>query len=243
MSGATEESVPVLIVGGSMGGLSTAMLLGLHGVRPLVVERHAGTAIRPRAAHYHLRTLEVFRAAGIEEAVRAKSQEQYDSDGGISAVESLAGEEIAKYIPSLNAGVELVSPSRRLFLTQDALEPILRERALEVGAELSYGTELASFEQAEDGVVATLRDVESGAERRVHARYMVACDGWRSPVRERLGIAMQGHGLLSDSITIYFRADCSAHEGGRTEAVFYVFNDALRGFFRLDPAGRAASSR
>jgi 2-polyprenyl-6-methoxyphenol hydroxylase-like FAD-dependent oxidoreductase len=234
MSAAREESVPVLIVGGSMGGLSTAMLLGLHGVRPLVVERHAGTAVRPRAAHYHLRTLEVFRSAGIEETVRRRSEEQYDSDGGISAIESLAGEEIAKYIPSLNAGVELVSPSRRLFLTQDALEPILRERALEVGAELSYGTELSSFEQSDDGVVATLRDVESGAERQVHAQYMVACDGWRSPVRERLGIAMQGHGLISNSITIYFHADCSAYEGGRTEAVFYVFNDELRGFFRLD---------
>jgi 2-polyprenyl-6-methoxyphenol hydroxylase-like FAD-dependent oxidoreductase len=198
------------------------------------VERHAGTAVRPRAAHYHLRTLEVFRSAGIEETVRRRSEEQYDSDGGISAIESLAGEEIAKYIPSLNAGVELVSPSRRLFLTQDALEPILRERALEVGAELSYGTELSSFEQSDDGVVATLRDVESGAERQVHAQYMVACDGWRSPVRERLGIAMQGHGLISNSITIYFHADCSAYEGGRTEAVFYVFNDVLRGFFRLD---------
>jgi 2-polyprenyl-6-methoxyphenol hydroxylase-like FAD-dependent oxidoreductase len=72
----------------------------------------------------------------------------------------------------------------------------------------------------------------------VHADYLVACDGWRSPVRERLGIGMEGHGLISNSITIYFRADCSEFERGRTEAVFYVFNDVLRGFFRLDRGWR-----
>jgi hypothetical protein len=35
----------------------------------------------------------------------------------------------------------------------------------------------------------------------------VAADGNRSPVRHRLGIGMRGHGVMSDSITIYFRAD------------------------------------
>jgi 2-polyprenyl-6-methoxyphenol hydroxylase-like FAD-dependent oxidoreductase len=229
-----DEHVPVLIVGGSMVGLSMAAFLAFHGVRSLAIERHGGTAIHPRAAHFHLRTLEVFRAMGLEEDVRRKSEEQYDSDGGISAVESLAGKEIAKYIPSLNAGVEAVSPSRRLFLTQEALEPILREHALRLGAELRYSTELTDFEQSGDGVLATTRELEGGAERRIRADYLVACDGWRSPVRERLGIAMDGHGLISNSITIYFRADVGEYVAGRTEGVFYVFNDVLRGFFRLD---------
>jgi len=230
----TDEQVPVLVAGGSLVGLSTAMLLGIHGVPALVVERHGGTAVHPRAAHFHLRTLEVFRAAGIEPAVRATSEGQYDSDGGISAVESLAGREIAQYIPSLNAGVEAVSPSRRLFITQDSLEPILRSRAIELGAQLRYGTELASFEQDRDGVNAVIRDVESGATRTVGAGYLVACDGWRSPVRERLQIAMSGHGLISDSVTIYFRAECAPLRRERTEGVLYVFNDVLSGFFRLD---------
>jgi 2-polyprenyl-6-methoxyphenol hydroxylase-like FAD-dependent oxidoreductase len=234
-----DERVPVLIIGGSMVGLSTAAFLGWHGVPSLVVERHGGTAIHPRAAHFHLRTLEVFRAMGMEDDVRRKSEEQYDSDGGISAIESLAGKEIAKYIPSLNAGVEAVSPTRRLFLTQEALEPILREHARRLGAELRYSTELVDFEEEGDGVVGVVRSVDGGEERRIHAGYVVACDGWRSPVRERLGIGMEGHGLISNSITIYFRADCEKLVGDRTEAVFYVFNDVMRGFFRLDRGARS----
>ncbi|HEY1597582.1 MAG TPA: FAD-dependent monooxygenase, partial [Thermoleophilaceae bacterium] len=237
--GHVDEHVPVLIAGGSMVGLSVAAFLGWQGVRSLAVERHGGTAIHPRAAHFHLRTLEVFRATGLEPEVRQKSEEQYDSDGGISAIESLAGKEIAKYIPSLNAGVEAVSPSRRLFLTQEALEPILRGHALDLGAELRYSTELVDFEDTGDAVIGTTRDVSSGEERRIQADYLVACDGWRSPIRHKLGIGVEGHGLISNSITIYFRADVAQYTAGRTEAVFYVFNDTMRGFFRLDREGQS----
>ncbi|MGZ4765750.1 MAG: FAD-dependent monooxygenase, partial [Ilumatobacteraceae bacterium] len=63
--------VPVLVVGGSLVGLATAMFLAQHGVDVLSVERHHGTAIRPRAGHFHLRTLELMRVAGIEDRVRA----------------------------------------------------------------------------------------------------------------------------------------------------------------------------
>jgi hypothetical protein len=114
------------------------MLLRLHGVDCLAVERHTGTAIHPRAGHFHLRTVEILRSAGLEDVVRRRSVEQYYPDGGINNVESLAGREIASYFPNLNAGVEEFSPTIRLFIDQDALEPILRRRAEELGARLRY---------------------------------------------------------------------------------------------------------
>ena len=129
MDRGASEDVPVLIVGGSLVGLSAALFLRWHGVDVLTVERHAGTAINARAGHFHLRTVEILRSAGLEDAVRRKSEEQYPPDGGINNVESLAGREIANYFPNLNAGVEEFSPTVRLFINQDALEPILRVRA------------------------------------------------------------------------------------------------------------------
>src|SRR5216684_8154495 len=39
-----DLEVPVLIVGGSLVGMSAAMLLGHHGIRATVVEHHRGTA-------------------------------------------------------------------------------------------------------------------------------------------------------------------------------------------------------
>ena len=75
----------------------------------------------------------------------------------------------------------------------------------------------------------------------MRAKYVVAADGNRSPVRERLGIGMHGHGLLSHSITIYFRAlaDLGPLLAGRNQGVHYVTNPVMRGFFRLDRSGNA----
>jgi 2-polyprenyl-6-methoxyphenol hydroxylase-like FAD-dependent oxidoreductase len=236
-----EHEVPVLIVGGSLVGLSAALLLRWHGVDSLTVERHAGTAIHPRAGHFHLRTLEILRSVGLEEAVRRKGEEQYHPDGGINNVESLAGKEIANYFPNLNAGVDEFSPTVRLFINQDALEPILRKRATELGARLRYRTECIALEQDADGVTAALADLETGRRSEVRARYVIAADGNRSPLRNLLGISMHGHGLLSNSITIYFRAqaDLGPLLKDRNQGVHYVTNPMLRGFFRLDRTGNA----
>ena len=234
-----SDEPDVLIVGGSLVGLSTALFLRLHGVSCLAVERHSTTAIHPRAGHFQLRTVEILRSAELEEAVRRKGEEQYLPDGGINNVESLAGREIASYFPNLNAGVDEFSPTVRLFIDQDALEPILRARAEELGAELRYRVECTSVEQDASGVTATLHDLDGGAERTVRARYLVAADGNRSGIREQLGIAMRGHGLLSNSLTIYFRAevDLAPLLEGRDQGVNYVTNPVLRGFFRLDRTG------
>lgn len=66
--------VPVLIVGGSLVGMSAAVLLGQHGVRALVVERHRGTAIHPRAALIYQRSMEILRSMGVEQTVLQKSR-------------------------------------------------------------------------------------------------------------------------------------------------------------------------
>jgi 2-polyprenyl-6-methoxyphenol hydroxylase-like FAD-dependent oxidoreductase len=233
------EGPEVLIVGGSLVGLTTALFLRLHGVSCVAVERHASTAIHPRAGHFQLRTVEILRSAGLEAVVRRTGEEHYLPNGGINNVESLAGREIASYFPNLNAGVEEFSPTVRLFIDQDALEPILRARAEELGAELRYRVQCTSLSQDDEGVTATLRDLESGSERTVRSKYLVAADGNRSGIREQLGVGMRGHGLLSNSITIYFRAevDLAPLLAGRDQGVNYVTNPVLRGFFRLDRTG------
>ncbi|MEY2583799.1 MAG: putative polyketide hydroxylase [Ilumatobacteraceae bacterium] len=227
----------MLVIGGSMVGLATSMFLARHGIEVLSVEKHHGTAIHPRAGYFQLRTIELMRVAGIEDRVRAAALELYDPDGGLNAVETLAGREIANYIPNINGGVEDVSPARRLFMPQQVLEPLLLQRAREFGARFQYSTELIGFEQDDDGVTATVRDVNDGNEQRIRSRFMVACDGNRSPIRESLGIKMKGHGLLSRSVTIYFRADCSTALRGRNLGVIYVHNPNVRGFFRLEKTG------
>jgi 2-polyprenyl-6-methoxyphenol hydroxylase-like FAD-dependent oxidoreductase len=229
-----DIEVPVLVVGGSLVGMSTALLLGHHGVRSLVVEHHRGTAIHPRAAMITQRTMEILRTVGVEQIVLRKSDEQFVQDGAIMAVETLAGKELAWFIPNLNEGVRDVSPSSRIFITQSLLEPLLKSRAEELGAQLRFSTEMISFEEDKDGITAQIRERNSGKTSTVCARYMVAADGSHSRIRERLGIRMLGHGVFSNSITIYFRGDVAPLLRGRELSVIYVLNSTLSGFFRIE---------
>ena len=226
--------VPVLVVGGSLVGMSSAMLLGHYGVRSLVVEHHRGTAIHPRAAQISQRTMEIFRTVGVEQIVRRKSADQFVQDGAIMGVESLAGKEVAYYIANLNEGIRDLSPCERVFISQSLLEPLLKHRAEELEAELRFATEMTSFEQDATGVTAQIRHRDSGETATVRARYMIAADGAHSRIRERLRIRMLGRGVFSNSITIYFRANLGPLLRGRNLSVIYVINPVLRGFFRIE---------
>ena len=77
MSATAAHDYPILIAGGGLVGLSAAMFLAQHGVSSLAIERLAGGSQLPRAAFFHMRTIELFRAAGIEDEVREQSNREF----------------------------------------------------------------------------------------------------------------------------------------------------------------------
>src|SRR5690349_23678023 len=113
----TDNDVPVLIVGGSLVGLSTAVFLGHHGVPSLVLERHRGTAIHPRAALVSQRTIEAYRALGLQAEIEAAAAREFAQNGAIVSVDSLGGNELDWYFRTINEGVEGISPSPRILVT------------------------------------------------------------------------------------------------------------------------------
>jgi 2-polyprenyl-6-methoxyphenol hydroxylase-like FAD-dependent oxidoreductase len=233
----TERRVPVLVVGGSLVGLSVSALLADHGVPHLVVESHRGTAIHPRAASFHQRTMEVFRSVGLQQAVEESAAGEFVQGGAIMAVESLGGKELMYFFHSYNEGVEGLSPTDRLFITQVGLEPILRARAAELGGEHLFGAELVSFEERDDQVVSVIRPRDGGEDLVVTSDYLIAAEGAHSTVRDQLGIAMTGRGSFADCVTIYFKADVNDLIGDRNLSVIYVNHPDLLGFFRFSITG------
>ena len=79
----SDRQVPVLIVGGSLVGLSTSLLLAAQEVPHLLVERHRGTAVHPRAASFHQRTMEIFRSVGLQEEIESASAQEFVQNGAI----------------------------------------------------------------------------------------------------------------------------------------------------------------
>jgi 2-polyprenyl-6-methoxyphenol hydroxylase-like FAD-dependent oxidoreductase len=225
---------PVVIAGGGLVGMASAAFLARHGVAALVVERMRGESPLPRAAHFHLRTLELLRSIGVEEDVKRQSEVEFVPEGAIVSMDSLAGRKLADIVPSLNVGVDdSLSPCRRLFVTQPGLEAILRGQATEAGARVMEGSEVTALTQDDDGVTVVVRDVDSGVERRLRTRYLVGADGAHSTVREALQIPFDGRGIFSNSLTIYFTADLAPQMLGKPLSVVYVNNPVFGGFFRL----------
>jgi putative polyketide hydroxylase len=224
--------VPVLIVGGGPVGLMASLLLSRLGIRSLLVERHPGTAIHPKARGINARTMEVFRQQGIEAAVRQAGLPP-ERTGFIVWAKSLAGEEIERRVPwGRSERSTDVSPVRACLCAQDYLEPVLRRCAeQQAPGELRFGTELKGFVQDSAGVTATLREVATGAEEKVAALYLIAADGAQSPVRAALGVRMDGKKDVYDSVNILLEADLRPWTEDRPAALYFIESDKLRGTF------------
>ncbi len=228
----SSDEAPVLIVGGSLVGLSTALFLAHHGVPCTLVERHPGTSVHPRAVGYYPRTMELLRQAGVERAAR-QAAAGFEGHRTRAGVVSLAGEVLfsREELEGADDLAELTS-SRLLLLPQDRLEPLLRARAEELGADLRFGTQLRSFEETPDGVTAQLDSADGTTAFR--CGYLVACDGPRSTVRESLKVSRQGRGVLSRHVSIAFRADLGRVLGERRYSVVHVKNPHVTGILVHD---------
>lgn len=222
---ASAEATPVLIVGGSLVGLSLSLFLSWHGVPSILVERHAGISPHPRAFNFNVRTMELFRLTGAESAIRRKAPPGFQNSGILQA-ESLVGKEFNWITQSTTASD--LSPLSGCIIGQDALEPLLRARAEELGGDLRFSTELLSFEQRAEGVQAVIRDRATGEEQTLQARYLVAADGNRSAIRQQLGIKTHGPGSLGHQLSILFSADLQGALRGRSLAVCFVNNANVR---------------
>jgi putative polyketide hydroxylase len=234
-----HDEAPVLVAGGGLVGLCAAAFLAQRGIRSVAIERLAASSPLPRAAFFHMRTMELFRSLGIEDVVRERSANDFVPEGAIVALDTLSGRKLADIMPSLNEGVEALSPCRRLYVNQPTLEPILRERALAAGASVIQGAAVTAVHQDAAGVTVETQDVRSGEQRTFRSQYLIAADGGHSKVRELLGIGYEGRGAFSHSLTIYFTADLSPWIGDKAWSVIYVNNPALSGFFRMNREAQA----
>ncbi|MEQ4723357.1 FAD-dependent monooxygenase [Nonomuraea sp. B19D2] len=203
-----DENVPVLIVGAGPVGLSTAVFLGRHGIRTLVVEKRGETSMLPRAPGLQARTMEIFRAAGLGKEVRAL--EIGDShpffEGGILRVNTFSEIADAEVLEAPSLDGVAISPERVMGCGQDRYEVVLADKAREYGGQVRFATRLRAIEQDDDGVTAQVEDVASGTVTTVRAQYLVGADGASSSVRNILGVSRTGLGTVFNALSIYFRA-------------------------------------
>ncbi|MET0207945.1 MAG: FAD-dependent monooxygenase, partial [Burkholderiaceae bacterium] len=174
----------VLIVGAGPTGLMLANQLARQGLRPTIIDRHAGPSRETRALGVQARTLEIYAQLGLVDRALALGRQ------GAGANLWAQGRRLAR-VPLGDAGRHLTPYPYILVLGQDDNERILGDRLREQGVAVQWNCELVGLEQSRDHVVATLAGAD-GRTRALRAAWVAGCDGARSAVRERCGIGFPG---------------------------------------------------
>ena len=226
------RTTPVLIVGGGPVGLTASLALSQQGVPSLLVERHPGTAILPKARGINARTMEMYRQMGVEADIRAAGMPPRFGKMILWA-ESLVGNEIKRLTPARGSAKNLAaSPSANCGCSQDLLEPVLRRHAEALAPDgLLFSTELTDVSPADDGVRGVLTDRTTGETSEVFASYVIAADGAHSSLRKMLGIGRTGESDIYDSVNIHCRVDLLPWVETRPAALYYIEQPDLRGTF------------
>ncbi|MPZ43157.1 MAG: hypothetical protein GEV05_07135 [Betaproteobacteria bacterium] len=221
------NTIPVLIVGAGPVGLSASILLSRLGIASRLVERRKSTSIHPKARNINMRTMEIFRQCGVEDAVRAAGL-PIERTRFLIWAESLAGREIERRIEQRShPDGEIPSAAKHCLCAQDDLEAVLRRHAEALApGTAAFGTELIRVEQDAGGVTATVRD--ASGEKQLRAQYLIAADGARSPVRQALGIPMHGVHEVYRSVNVLLNADLRPWVQDRPAAIYIIQRDDLR---------------
>ena len=196
-----NRQVDIMIVGAGPVGLALAAELRHKGVDALIIDKTPDAAQTSRACVIHARTLEVLEPLGVTaqllaEGVKVPIFRIRDRDRALVTIDF---SEIDSAYPFT------------LMYPQDRTERVLLAALERLGGNVSRPSELINFEQRADGVAANV--TMDGAPVSIEARWLVACDGMHSTVREQAGIQFDG----------------AAYEQG------FVLADLFEFFNRIDP--------
>jgi 2-polyprenyl-6-methoxyphenol hydroxylase-like FAD-dependent oxidoreductase len=168
----------VIIVGAGPVGLMLASELRLAGVQPLVLERQPQLRQTSRAGGLGGQILQLLRYRGLLDRFEAASTDPHPAPrfpfGGVH----------------LDFTHLADPPLQALAIPQPRLEGLLEERARELGARLRRGHEVVGVSQDDGAVTADVRGPAGPGQ--LTARYLVACDGGHSRVRDQAGIPFPG---------------------------------------------------
>ena len=180
----------VAVIGYGPAGATLANLLGASGLSVLVLDKEAGIYPLPRAIHFDGEVMRVFQNAGLRAEVEAISRPGLTGMHFVNA----EGETLL-----VRGGTTAHGPhgcASNYYFHQPELEQVLRtaaQRYSKVQVQLRH--EVTQVTDQGEQVELTVRDLNAGQDHTVHARYVVGCDGARSPLRHAMGSTMVDLGL------------------------------------------------
>lgn len=204
-----------------------AILLARYGVSSLVLCKHSGTANTPRAHIFNQRAMEVLRDAGIEDELKMIASGTQDMMH-TSWQDSLMGEEYGRIYawgnkPSALGDYANASPCVMSDLPQSYLEPVLAEKARQLGAEIRFGHQVESLENEGEKVKLSILDRKTNSLYSIISDWVVGADGARSVVMQQLCLPIVGE-QLNNAFNVHIKADLARFFKNRPGSLNWVLN-------------------
>ena len=179
---AVPEGPQVIVAGGGPVGLVTAALLQKRGIRTLVVEADAGYCTGSRAICLSRRSLEILGWIGADAAIERiglpwVGGRSYFRDREVLHF-TMPHDATQRFAPMVN-------------VQQYHVEEAAADALIGAGGTIRWSSRVVDLRQDRDGVAVDLVD-DDGRATSIRADWLVACDGGRSTVRERLGLQLAG---------------------------------------------------
>ncbi|KAH7407316.1 FAD binding domain protein [Cadophora sp. MPI-SDFR-AT-0126] len=225
--------VPVVIIGGGGCGLTLSSFLSDLKVRHVLLEKHPGTSILPKAHYLNQRTMETFRHHNMDKPVLAAGAPIHNM-GRVQWKTSLGGdgpfdgrvlgycgafggefgtkkwEDYHRDSPCLSSNVPLLR-----------LEPILRQLAEDRNpGNVHFGHTVTDLEDNGNNVTVTVK-LPDGKIQEYKADFVVCADGGKLST-PKLGINMEGPTGLVDFVSTHFKADLSEYWDDRTLITHFI---------------------
>ena len=215
---ATSNSIStaVLVVGAGPVGLTLAMDLARRGIAVVAVEvRSAGEPPNVKCNHVSSRSMEVFRRLGVAQGLRnAGLPADYPNDCAYRT--TTTGIELSRipipcrrdrYTSTDGPDTDWPTAEPPHRINQIYMEPVLFAHAAGIdGLKILNRTAFEDFEERADGIVATVRDLDSDTTFRIEADFIAGCDGARSLVRKAIDATLQGTPIIQRVQSTYVRA-------------------------------------
>jgi 2-polyprenyl-6-methoxyphenol hydroxylase-like FAD-dependent oxidoreductase len=189
----------VLVVGAGPTGLTLAAELRRRDVDVLLIDAREEPQGWDRATVVHPRSLEVFEALGIVDRFMAAGVPQR------AARLHSAGEVLVELDFSLSGAPYPYN----LGLSEEDTERFLTDYLEAAGGSVERSTRLLGMTPDAEGVTATVE--RAGGTEEVRCKWIVGCGGFHSPVRDAIGVELEGHDI-ADPWAVF-----DVTLGGRTE--------------------------
>lgn len=182
-SEATNEpfDAEVIVVGAGPVGLTTGCAMRHHGVDCLILEERTEVRAYSRANNLWARPQELLASIGLRDAIAERAYPVRLVNFFMNGT------------PTTPIQIDdVTSPHPQvLYSGQDVIETTLIETYEGRGGRMQRGGKVVAVAQDGDGVTVTVRRGDDGPEERLRCRYLVAADGAKSTVRDRLGLSFE----------------------------------------------------